>query len=269
MAFTLAAANFAAQQGEHVTLTTTEFNITDGVAADYFILSTPPSVGVLLRDGIEIAEDGTFTVADVTAGLITYSNQGDDATNDTIGLRARDTTAESTVSEDTSTVTVTANGGWATVVQPAGFPLMIPLVSQRERDCETYIADWKTRNVGLSDVLELTTAELIDLTGLFVAEQRTDANMHGFNPNEMRYIQDAADTLYADLQDAAYDELVNVISANREFAYLDRSTLTDAESVQMRDLFNHLSGPSQRNVPKKIVEPWWAILSKAWAKITA
>ena len=92
------AANTGLTVGEGGTapITATQLSFTDvdaGAPSPTYTLTTAPQHGTLLRNGVSLPAGGTFTQADVAAGLITYTHDGGETTADSFGFSVSDGTA--------------------------------------------------------------------------------------------------------------------------------------------------------------------------------
>ena len=272
MAFGLTNANFAAKQGETVVLTATQVAITDGVPADdYFTVSTLPTYGWLRKSGQIMAVDDTFTAADITAERIAYENNGAGADNDTFGLTAYDSVAESDVSEETNTITVGANKGWAAICYAAGYALTINGLFGRESEADAYKAAWDLANIGTSAVQASTSTGTLDIDAVLATKNQAlrNAHMHGFDAEMVDRINTAADRMYQEIaSDSDLDEIEAHITSYGEFAAMDRSLATSTEWVALARLRRRYDFEGLHFVRHE-VDPFLAVLNLVAAKLNA
>lgn len=265
MAFTLNVGNLSVPQGAYRVLTASDVSITDGVPEDFYLVSTLPTVGRLLKNRVPMAVGDSFTQTDVANGSIAYDNNGVDATNDSFGLQARDTTADATVAQVTSTVTVTANGGWIVAVLPAQFTFAIPLRTAKQLTALSYSEDWLVHNVGVADVLALSTAGNVDLRPYLELNQiRDGAHLHNFDDRDVFEVDRAANMLYEELQNNGdYSAVAALITSRGEWAIEEAAGTVkrDLEALKRRYAIDNL------HFERRIVDPWYSVVQKVSVRL--
>nr|WKN39463.1 cadherin-like domain-containing protein [Tunicatimonas sp. TK19036] len=100
-----------AQQGDTVTITSEQLEVTDAESAPeaiIYTLTVVPTQGTLQRDGTDLAANGTFTQKDIDDGLIRYANSASSEASDSFSFTATDggiTTEETSFAITISVVT--------------------------------------------------------------------------------------------------------------------------------------------------------------------
>jgi len=116
-------------EGQSVTLTSSMLQATDvdnTPSQITYTLATTPTGGILYKNGVALAADGTFTQADIDAGRINYTHGGAEAVSDSFTFHVSDGTTRvpAGTAETTFDLTVTAFNDAPTIALPSSSQLM-------------------------------------------------------------------------------------------------------------------------------------------------
>lgn len=109
-------------EGGTDTIANTELAFTDdsdGAANITYTITTNTSNGTLKNNGSDLAQNDTFTQADIDSGLITYVHDGDETTSDSFGFKVADSEAAETTGQ-TFNFTIAAQNDAPTVATNDG-----------------------------------------------------------------------------------------------------------------------------------------------------
>lgn len=101
-------------EDELASVTQTELSATDTDSDDgpdqlMYIILSGPAVGDLLRDGVVLEQSGTFTQADINAGLISYDHDGSHTTSDQVTFTVTDNRGTGTTSSQLDVLVTTSD----------------------------------------------------------------------------------------------------------------------------------------------------------------
>lgn len=264
MAFALTVGDLSVKKGSYTILTTSNVNLTDSVAADYFIVSTPPTNGTLALNGVALAANDTFTLADVTAGLVSYEHDASvaAATGDTFGLQAYDSVGDTTVLEDASTVTVTDNYGWVAVVFDDVHAMTIAGMYDQEKPALDYVNNWLAHNAGRAEALTVSTGNNILLGTWFTAGTKnrdlSGGNMQQLNDAERKQVDIVAQQIVHEMaNDSEYTALSALIGTNGPA--INSMQLTTEQKRLLNRLRDH-NNPIPLKHNRTVFNPWNAVM---------
>lgn len=261
---TLLLQNITVNQGGEYVYAASDFTGADGDGDfSHYKVTTLPTKGQILKNGVPLALNGTFTEADLTAGAVAYVHDGQAGDEDSAAFVAVDAAAgESAPSAQTITVT---DGAWLLTFVASGLPNAAVLVSTQ---AAALLA--KSRLEGhLSGAATVVFLAASIATGLTVNHTHTVDLLIALRPqlNSKHHDEIArmAERLIRALARSENSDLETLVTAHGAALELENVALDDAQSARWRNIRQEIETVPARFAYEVPYHLWYAALDEAKA----